>query len=240
MRDAWVRAESMGVDTLFNWDHLLPRFGDPDGNTYECWSGLAAMASVTNRVEIGPLVTVPAFRNPFILADTARTVDQISNGRLIFGLGAGGWEKDFAEAGVELTTNAARLRALERDLERIRDRWRRKNPPPMRSHIPVLIGGNGEKVTLQIVARHADIWNGQGDPETVAHLNSVLDRWCERVGRNPDEIERSVLLIRPRQLEQLDAYLDAGMTHVIYSVRAPENDFGPVQELLAWRDRRLA
>jgi probable F420-dependent oxidoreductase len=235
MRDAWRYAESLGVDTLFGWDHLAPRFGNPDGNTFECWTVVAAMAEATERVEIGPLIAVNAYRLPAIHADMARTVDAVSGGRLILGLGAGGRKLDLAQAGLPYTSDRERLEQLDADIEIFVERFRTKKPLPVRGYIPILIGGIGEKITLRIAARHADIWNGQGDPETVARKNQVLDAWCDRLGRNPDEIERSVLLIRPHQTDLADDYLAAGLSHVIYSVRAPANDFGPVEKLLAWR-----
>lgn len=235
MRDAWRTAESLGVDALFNWDHLAPRFGDLDGATYECWTTLGAMAEATSSVRIGPAVSAVTLRNPALLADMSRTVDVLSGGRLILGLGAGGWERDLVDAGYPLGTARSRLEELERAIPIIRHRWQDKNPPPVHGTIPIMIGSNGEKVGLRIVAEHADIWNGQGDPAEVAHLNGVLDDWCTQVGRDPDEIERSVLLIRPYQVDLAGEYVEAGIRHFIYSVRAPGNDFSPVERLLAWR-----
>lgn len=235
MRAAWQAAEALGVDALFTWDHRAPRFGDLTAESFEGWTSLAAMAEVTSRVEIGVLVTADAFRNPVLLADMARTVDHISGGRLILGLGAGGWDEDRRSLGLELSSAGQRLRELEANLPLIEARLNERNPPPVRGHIPLLIGGNGERVTLRIAAQHADSWNGQGDPPELARLNRVLDDWCARVGRNPAEIERSALLIRPAQAEQADTYLAAGITHLIYSVRAPANDLAPVERLLRWR-----
>lgn len=235
MRAAWLRAEEMGVDGLFTWDHLAPRFGDLGGETFECWTALGAMAVETQRVMIGPAVSAITLRNPALLADMARTVDHLSGGRLILGLGAGGWERDLLDAGYSLGTNRSRLDELERAIPIIRARWTERNPAPINGTIPIMVGGNGERVTLRIVARHADIWNGQGDPNDLARLNGVLDGWCREAGRDPDAIERSALLIRPYQAELADEYLNAGISHLIYSVRSPENDFGPVERLLEWR-----
>ncbi|MEZ4522560.1 MAG: LLM class F420-dependent oxidoreductase [Thermomicrobiales bacterium] len=235
MREAWRKAESLGVDGLFNWDHLAPRFGDLDGAVYECWTTLGAMAMVTKAVQIGPAVSAITLRNPALLADMARTVDLLSGGRLVLGLGAGGWERDLVDAGYPLGTPRSRLAELERAIPVIRERWQVKNPPPVNGSIPIMIGSNGERVGLRIVAEHADSWNCQGDPDDAARLNRVLDDWCAKVGRDPEEIERSMLLIRPYQVDLVDEYVEAGFRHFIYSVRAPDNDFAPVERLLEWR-----
>ena len=187
-------------------------------------------------VQIGPAVSAITLRNPALLADMARTVDLLSGGRLILGLGAGGWERDLVDAGYPLGTARSRLEQLEQAIPIIRQRWRDKNPPPVHGSIPIMIGSNGERIGLRIVAEQADIWNGQGDPDEIRHLQCVLDDWCQKVGRNPAEIERSVLLIRPYQVDLVEEYVAAGISHFVYSVRAPENDFSPVEQLLEWRD----
>ena len=240
MREAWLEAEALGADTVHTWDHFHPLRGDRDGLHFECWTVLAAMAEATERVRLGALVSCNSYRNPQLLADMARTVDHISGGRLILGIGSGWFEHDYTEYGYEFGTAPSRLRDLDRAMPLIRDRLAKLNPPPVQEHLPIMIGGGGEQVTLRIVAQHADIWNGFGDPERAAHKCAVLDSWCERVGRDPGEIERSIGGIGRDAVPNLDAYVDAGVTHLIMAAGGPDWDLSFLPELLAWRDARNA
>ena len=249
LRDAVVTLEDLGVDVVLTWDHFFPLSGDPDGLHFECWSVLAAWAEVTERVELGPLVACNSYRNPDLHADIARTIDHISEGRLIFGIGAGWFERDYDDYGYEFGTPGTRLDALAQDLPRIRARWDRLNPPPVR-RIPVMVGGGGERKTLRITAEHADIWHGFGDPDVIAHKHRVLDAWCAQVGRDPREIERSagVAFTPARHPEvatldyaaQAQALFDVGTRLLTLSLTTPPYDLGPVRDVVAWRDEILA
>ncbi len=248
IRRTCAALEELGVDVLFNWDHFFPLYGDADGAHFECWTMLGAWAEATERVEIGALVTCNSYRNPDLLADMARTVDHVSGGRLVLGIGSGWFERDYDEYGYEFGTAGGRLDALARDLPLIRARWARLNPPPVRD-IPVLVGGGGERKTLRIVAEHADVWHGFGRAGTIAHKHAVLDEWCRRVGRDPGEIERSAgVSPRPGRLpEDVPDYAAAaeelhGVGTRLFTVglSGPEHDLGPVRDLVAWRDAHHA
>ncbi len=232
--DAVRRVEELGADTIWNWDHFFPLHGERDGNHFEGWTLLTAMATLTTRAEIGCLVTCNSYRNPNLLADMARTVDHISGGRLIFGIGAGWFERDYQEYGYEFGTAPGRLKDLGRNLPIIRERWGRLVPAPVRDPIPILIGGGGEKVTLRLTAEHANLWNGFGPPERFRHKNQVLDEWCDKLGRAPSEIERTATVNRS-DLDNLQAFVDAGAQHLIMGWGAPW-DLDQVRRLIAWRD----
>jgi probable F420-dependent oxidoreductase len=234
LRRGVVAAEEAGVDIAFTWDHFYPLFGDPYGAHFECWSILAAWAEITSRVEIGALVTCNSYRNPELLADMSRTVDHISGGRLILGIGSGWKEQDYTEYGYDFGTAGSRLDDLAEALPRIEARMAKLNPPPTR-HIPVLIGGGGEKKTLRLVAKHADIWHSFADADVFEHKAAVLDEWCASEGRDPGEIERSVGVregpdTAGRQL------LDLGVRLFTVGLGGPDFDLGPVRDWIAFRD----
>ncbi|HEX6146942.1 MAG TPA: LLM class F420-dependent oxidoreductase [Acidimicrobiia bacterium] len=236
IRDAVVRSEEMGVDIVFNWDHFFPLSGAPQGKHFECWTMLGSWAELTERVEIGALVTCNSYRNPELLADMARTVDHASNGRLILGIGAGWFRKDYDEYGYEFGSAGHRLADLRQALPRIKDRFSKLNPAPTRD-IPILIGGGGERKTLRYTAEHADIWHGFGQPDLIRHKNQVLDQWCEREGRDPGEIERSCGA-NPLKPESGEDYVAAGASLITLSFDGRTGyDLSPLGEWLAWRDQ---
>jgi probable F420-dependent oxidoreductase len=229
LRDAWRAADALTLDSIWVWDHFFPLYGNPDGNHYEAYTLLAAMAAETAHARLGALVTCSAYRNPQLLADMARTIDLVSGGRFVLGIGSGWYERDFTEYGYDFGTAPSRLRDLERDLGRIMDRLGRLTPPPV-GDLPILIGGGGEKVTLRLVAQYADAWNAFGPPPMYAEKSRVLDDWCRRLERNPHEVERTAAL-QPDEVGNWAAYLDAGAQHLIVMTPAPY-DLGPVEELL--------
>ncbi len=242
IRDAVSEAEALGVDIVYNWDHFFPLSGDPDGKHFECWTMLAAWAEQTERVEIGALVTCNSYRNPQLLADMARTVDHISRGRLILGIGSGWFERDYDEYGYEFGTAGSRLDALAAALPLIEKRWERLSPPPTR-RIPVLIGGAGERKTLRLVAQHATSWHVFGDADRFAHKSKVLDDWCARVGRDPAEIERSIGLSAERIRSDRDIaepYYRLGARQFTLGFGGPDYDLSAVPHWLDWRDAKNA
>lgn len=230
LRRAWREADRAGFDSLWLWDHFFPLSGDPDGSHFEGWSLLAAMACDTANVQIGTLVSCTGYRNPDLLADMARTVDHLSGGRVILGIGAGGMGgRDYREYGFDLDDPRRRVRLFEASLLRIKTRLARLNPPPA-GPLPLLIAGFGERVMLRLVAEHADMWNTAGSPEVAGRRNQVLDDWCRRVGRDPTEIERT-LVVFPEAYAQWREYADAGFRHLILASLAPF-DLSPARRLL--------
>ena len=240
IRDAVRRCEDLGVDIAFNWDHFYPLYGDPDGAHYECWTMLGAWAEQTSRIEIGALVSCNSYRNPELLADMARTVDHISDGRLILGIGSGWMQKDYEQYGYEFGTAGSRLDDLAAALPRINSRLAKLNPAPTRA-IPILIGGHGERKTLRLVAEHAEIWHSFTNADTYPGKAAALARHCADTGRDPETIERSSG-VDGRDDVTLTANADAlarlGVTLMTVGCDGPDYDLGPAAALVRWRDRR--
>lgn len=240
IRDAVRRCEDIGVDIAFNWDHFYPLYGDPDGAHYECWTMLGAWAEQTSRIEIGALVSCNSYRNPELLADMARTVDHISGGRLILGIGSGWMQKDYEQYGYEFGTAGSRLDDLAAALPRIKSRLAKLNPAPTRA-IPILIGGQGERKTLRLVAEHAEIWHSFTNADTYPGKAAVLARHCADTGRDPETVERSSG-VDGRDDVTLAANAEAlarlGVTLMTVGCDGPDYDLGPAAALVRWRDGR--
>ena len=236
MQEAWRTAEELGADAIYTWDHFYPLYGDPDGKHFEALTLLGAMAEATEHADIGSLVICNAYRNPDYLADAHRTIDQISGGRAILGIGAGWFEKDFDEYGYDFGTVGTRLTLLEEAMPRIEARLGKLNPPPVRQPIPILIGGGGPKRTLKLVAQYGNIWHSFGSPDVVREKSEILRGHCADVGRDPAEIEISW----GAQNDDWDELVDAGVTHLILGVSGSDSgyDLGRLGELVQWRDAR--
>ena len=241
LRDRIAEIEQLGADIVVNWDHFFPLSGDKGGMHFESWTMLAALAEQTDRVEIGALVNCNSYRNANLQADMARTIDHISAkesgvGRFIFGTGSGWFERDYDEYGYEFGTVGERLDALANSLPVIEQRWSKLNPAPTRK-IPVLIGGGGEKKTLRIVAKHADIWHSFSDALTLERKLGILEEHGTAVGRDTSEIEISTE-VGKRSVEEAEEQYDLGATLFTVGLTGPHYDLAPVRDWLSWRDAK--
>ncbi len=276
LKEVWKEAEALGFDTLWTNDHLLASVGPPEAPELEAWTLLAAMATTTSKIQIGSMVTNNVFRYPAVLAKMATTVDHLSNGRLILGIGSGWFEREHQAYGIPFPSVKDRTDALAESLEVITKLWAADPtvsfkgkfytltdapfmPKPIQKpHPPIMIGGVGEKKVLPLVAKYAQMWNIPSLPaDQIAEKNKVLEKICKKVGRNCAEIERSyltplyikgdmsevkTLLERVADLrkvsvdevlrsvlagdpetvkKQMQAYIDAGVTHFIINLRRP-------------------
>jgi probable F420-dependent oxidoreductase len=219
LRDAWRRANALGVDSIWFWDHFFPLYGDPEGNQFECWSLLAAAAIDTSAPQIGPMVSAVGYRNPDLLAYMAGTIDQLAGGRFVLGIGAGWFERDYVEFGYEFGEARDRVRSLREALPRIRSRITKLKPGPVGA-MPILIGGGGEKVTLKLVAKYAQMWNYIGSPQEYARKSALLDIYCRAIGRDPNEIERTAN-VAAVSASEIGAWIDAGAQHVVLKFAHP-------------------
>jgi probable F420-dependent oxidoreductase len=238
MQATWRELEEMGVDTIYTWDHFYPLYGDPEGNHWEGTAALAALAAATERARVGALVFCNSYRNPQLLANVHSTIDHLSGGRVIFGIGAGWFQRDYDEYGYEFGTAPDRLRALKRDLPLMKTRLAKLKPPPA-GPMPFLIGGSGEKVTLRLVAEHAQMWHSFGDRAAYERKSAILAEHCAAVGRDPNEIER-VWGAGEMTPELADDLADAGVDEIELGVGGNGSgyDLARVRELVRWRDNR--
>lgn len=207
LREAGIRADRVGFDSLWTWDHLYPIVGNHTGPMFEGWLTLAAWAEVTERATVGLMVGANTFRNPALVAKLATTLDHISNGRAVLGIGGAWFETEHRGLGIEFGGSPGeRLRWLEEAAQIMRGMLHGEQPsgskfyaakealnlPAPLHPVPLLIGGGGEKKTLRIVARYADACNLGGGFENVKRKDEILRRHCEEVGRDQSEIERTV------------------------------------------------
>ncbi|MEX0942059.1 MAG: LLM class F420-dependent oxidoreductase [Pseudomonadales bacterium] len=206
-----THVEQSDWDGLWLADHFMPNAEDTSAPWPEAWTTLAAIAAVVPRIRLGTLVTGNTYRHPAVLAKMAATVDHISGGRLILGLGSGWQENEHEKYGLPFYTVNGRLRRLEEACEVIKRLFSESSvsfqgkyyqltdaplePKPLQTPLPLLIGGGGEKVTLKITAKYADEWNVWGTVDTLKHKMSILDQHCQDLGRNPAEIQRSAVAL---------------------------------------------
>jgi F420-dependent oxidoreductase-like protein len=209
LRDACVAAERAGWDTIWLDDHLLSDEASPDDPKLEGWASLHAVASVTSRARLGLLVSSTTFRNPGVIAKLATTLDHVSGGRAVLGLGGGWFDREHEAFGLDFGSGfGERLDRLDEatmlvrrllDGERVTHRgtfFEMKDalcePRPVQPRLPILIGGSGKTKTLRTTARYADVWNAYGSPERFEELGAVLEERCAEAGRDPAAIERTV------------------------------------------------
>lgn len=243
IRRAVHRAERLGVDAIFTWDHMTPVYGDPDGPSFECWATLAAWAEQTSSVQIGPMVSCVNFRNPRMLGYLARTTSDICGGRLLLGLGAGWLDTDFTELGRPVTGSGARIDALAEALATITATMHRHGSGESGT-IPLMIGGTGPNKTMPLVARYADVWHSFSTEEELPARLDRLHECCAEQGRDPDEIEIAVAVgggnrswRLPRAPQRWGEPLRRlGASLFTLSVGGPEYDLTQVGAWLRWRD----
>jgi len=204
-------AESAGFDSVFVMDHFyqLPMLGTPDQPMLEAYSALAALATATERVQLGTLVTGNTYRNPTLLAKTITTLDVISQGRAILGIGTGWFELEHDQLGFDFGTFTDRFNRLDEALQIILPMLKGERPtfsgtyyrasqalanPRYRDHIPLMIGGSGEKKTIPLAARHFDHLNVIAGFDELPRKLQVVQQQCEKIGRDPATLETSMLI----------------------------------------------
>jgi F420-dependent oxidoreductase-like protein len=254
--EVWQRADEMGWDTGWTPDHFYAGYGDPAGPCFEAWTLLAAVAARTRRIGLGPLVLSNTFRHPAVLANMAATLDHVAEGRLTLGLGAGWMQVEHDGYGLPFATPRERIERLDEAATVIRLLLTERRasfagrhygldgalcePKPYQGRrLPFMIGGGGERLTLRVVAKHADEWNGEVGPSGIAHKLAVLREHCRAVGRNPDDIRISVLLRSEAEAESTwDAMVRLGNPNLLAERRRLEAEGVPAarleERLRAW------
>lgn len=211
VRRAALRVEELGYDSVWAWDHFVPLHGDVEqGPMLEGWQILAAWGALTTRIRLGTLVTGVQYRHPAVVANMVATLDHITHGRAVLGLGAGWHQREHTMYGIPFGTWTERFDRLEEACAIIRSlldhevtthrgRYYRlsdaiMSPKPVQPHLPLMIGGGGERRTLRIVARWADMWHTGGNPDVYRRKVEVLERHCREAGRDPATILRTVTI----------------------------------------------
>jgi F420-dependent oxidoreductase-like protein len=233
LRDGCVAAERAGWDSLWLDDHLLSDEATWTDSKLEGWTALAAVASLTRRIRLGLLVSSTTFRNPGLIAKLATTLDHVSSGRLVLGLGGGWFEREHDAFGIDFGAGfGERLDRLDEatmlirrliDGERVTYRGRFYEmtdalcePTPIQPRLPILIGGSGKTKTLRTTARYADVWNAYGSPERFAELGAILEELCAEAGRDSADIERTVTthsVIRGSAVAAMEVWRESARVH---------------------------
>jgi F420-dependent oxidoreductase-like protein len=265
LTELWTRIEALGFDWISIWDHFYAADASGDPHCLEAITSHAALAAATSRVTCGSLVYCAGYRHPAVLANAMATLDQLANGRVVLGLGAGWLQGEFAAYGLPFDSPGTRLRMLDEYVQCVRGllteerttfdgdffhlRDAQCEPKPVQARLPIWIGGGGEKLTLRIAAQHADGWNVPFiAPDEWARKAQVLDEHCERLGRDPGSITKSVNVgmafteeelrkqfgpmsnfVRPgvlsgsgqEMVDKVAAYVQAGAAQVNLAMRAP-------------------
>ncbi|MDP8937137.1 MAG: TIGR03560 family F420-dependent LLM class oxidoreductase [Actinomycetota bacterium] len=231
-------AEEAGFDGAWVFDHFKALYGDRGGPCMEGWTLLAALAACTHRIRLGTLVTGVTYRHPSLLAAEVVTVDHVSDGRLELAVGAAWFAEEHRELGFDFPSAGERIDRLEEAIQVMkalfttdgadfRGRYYRLrgasyNPKPVqRPHPPLWVGGGGERRTLPVAARHADVWHGFGSPAVLARKSAIVDRAADEAGRDPAAIVRSTNLSISEPWDEVrrtaDALRLAGFTYLVAS-----------------------
>jgi alkanesulfonate monooxygenase SsuD/methylene tetrahydromethanopterin reductase-like flavin-dependent oxidoreductase (luciferase family) len=238
------KVDEMGYEHLWTWDHLHAIFGEPQQPIFEGWMSVAAWAKTTSRVRLGLLVGANTFRNPGLVAKLATTLDHISEGRAILGLGGAWFEYEHTRHGIDFGASPGqRLTWMDEAVAAIRTvldggsytsppggRYSfddlRQEPLPLQDHLPLMIGGSGERKTLRTIARYADMWNGMGEPERMRHKMDVLQQHCADVGRDFNTIIKTTALkpVVRNSIEEAEAVWRAQMAHNQVEMSRVQND----------------
>jgi F420-dependent oxidoreductase-like protein len=249
MRDAWLEADRLGFDTAWAHDHVLNQ-NDISAPEDEGLTALAALLALSKRIRGGLMVGCNTLRHPSLLAKMYTTIDRISGGRVLVGIGAGWFEEEHREYGIELYAAGERIRRLDEACQIMKALWTEPRAtvegryyqvreayhepkPVQKPHPPLVIGGGGEKLTLRVVAKHANEWNFNGKSvDEYRHKAGLLAEHCRAVGRDPSEIEHSAQFQPPAPsdvgefTDRLRSYVAAGVTHLVITCPQPYSPAG--------------